>query len=180
MAFSNIVMFAIIATTAETLHVHHVTNVQSAAQAASSLRPIAGRLAGVVFALGFIGSGLLAIPILAASGSVGLSGLLGRVWGFSQSVRDAPLFYVLVGVGTLGGTVLSLLNVNPIKLLVIVAVIYGVIAAPLLAVVLLISGNRSIMGVYTNGRWSTSLGWLTFALMATASVVLFATGGISW
>jgi Mn2+/Fe2+ NRAMP family transporter len=83
MAFSNIVMFAIIVTTAETLHVHNITNIQSAAQAASSLKPFAGNLASVIFALGFIGSGLVAIPALAASGSVGLSGIFAKEWGFS-------------------------------------------------------------------------------------------------
>lgn len=178
MAFSNVVMFSIIATTAETLHVHHIINIQSAAQAATSLKPIAGGLASVIFALGFIGSGLLAVPVLAASGSIGVSGLLGKAWGFSRSVREAPLFYVLVGVGTIGGTALSLLNVNPIKLLVFVAVINGVIAAPLLAVVLIISNDRQLMGTYVNGHWANILGWFTFALMGVASMALFATGGI--
>jgi NRAMP (natural resistance-associated macrophage protein)-like metal ion transporter len=180
MAFSNIVMFAIIATTAETLHVHHVTNIQSAAQAASSLKPFAGGLASAVFALGFIGSGLLAVPVLAASGSVGVSGLLGKEWGFSRSIREAPLFYSLVGLGTLGGTAFSLLHVNPIKLLVFVAVINGVIAAPLLVVVLIISNSRRLMGDYVNGHVANVLGWLTFALMAVASIALFATGGVSF
>ena len=180
MAFSNIVMFAIIATTAETLHVHNITNIQSAAQAASSLKPFAGHLASVIFALGFIGSGLLAVPVLAASGSVGLSGLLGKEWGFSRSVRKAPLFYALVGLGTVGGTALSLLNVNPIKLLVFVAVINGVIAAPLLIVVLIVSNSRRLMGEYVNGYAANILGWLTFAIMAAASIALFATGGISF
>jgi NRAMP (natural resistance-associated macrophage protein)-like metal ion transporter len=180
MAFSNVVMFAIIATTAQTLHVHNITNIQSAAQAASSLKPFAGRFSSVIFALGFIGSGLLAVPVLAASGSVGLSGLVGREWGFSRSVREAPLFYVLVAVGTIGGTALSLLNVNPIKLLVFVAVINGVIAAPLLIVVLVISNSRQLMGDYVNGHAANILGWLTFALMAVASIALFATGGISF
>lgn len=180
MAFSNVVMFSIIATTAETLHVHHITDIQSAAQAATSLKPIAGSLASVIFALGFIGSGLLAVPVLAASGSVGLSGLLGKGWGFSRTIREAPFFYVLVGVGTIGGTALSLLNVNPIRLLVFVAVINGVIAAPLLVVVLVISNDRRLMGKYVNGRWANILGWLTFALMGLASIALFATGGISW
>lgn len=179
MGFSNIVMFAIIATTAETLHVHHITNIQSAAQAASSLKPFAGRLASVIFALGFIGSGLLAVPVLAASGSVGISGLAGKDWGFSRSVREAPLFYALVGLGTIGGTAFSLLHANPIKLLVFVAVINGVIAAPLLIVVLVISNSRRLMGDYANGRAANTLGWFTFALMAVASIALFATGGIS-
>jgi len=102
MTFSNLVMFAIIVATAETLNVHHQTDIQSAAQAAAALKPLAGQFASVLFALGFIGSGLLAIPVLAGAGSVGMAGLLSREWGFSRSVRDAPIFYGLVAVGTLG------------------------------------------------------------------------------
>ena len=118
--------------------------------------------------------------MLAASGSVGLSGLVGKEWGFSRSVREAPLFYILVALGTVGGTALSLLNVNPIKLLVFVAVINGVIAALLLIVVLVVSNSRHLMGDYVNGYAANVLGWLTFALMARASIALFATGGISF
>jgi NRAMP (natural resistance-associated macrophage protein)-like metal ion transporter len=180
MAFSNIVMFAIIATTAQTLHVHHITNIQSAAQAASSLKPFAGRFASEIFALGFIGSGLIAIPALAASGSVGLSGLLGREWGFSQSIREAPVFYSLVAAGTLGGTALSLLHVNPIKLLVVVAIINGIIAAPLLVIIMRVSNSRDIMGKYVNGRLANVLGWITAGLMAVAAIAFFATGGLSF
>jgi NRAMP (natural resistance-associated macrophage protein)-like metal ion transporter len=179
MAFSNIVMFSIIAATAETLHVHHVVNVRSAAQAASALRPFAGRFSSIIFAFGFIGSGLLAVPVLAASGSVGLSGLLGKDWGFSRTVRKAPLFYALVALGTLGGTALSLLNINPIRLLIFVAVINGIIAAPLLIVVMMVASNRKLMGVHVNGRTANYLGWLTVLIMAIASIALFATGGIS-
>jgi len=180
MAFSNVIMFAIIASTGETLHVHGVTNIQSAAQAASSLKPFAGNLASAIFAMGFIGSGLLAVPVLAGSGSVGISGLTGKDWGFSKSIREAPLFYGLVGVGTLGGTALSLLSVNPIKLLIFVAVINGVIAAPLLIIVMIVSNNRRLMGDYVNGHAANILGWVTCAVMAVASIVLFATGGISF
>ena len=179
MAFSNIVMFSVIAATAATLHAHHVTNIQSAAQAAHALAPLAGSFASTIFALGFIGSGLLAVPVLAGSGSVGLSGLLGRKWGFSRSVRGAPVFYGIVGVGTIGGMALSLLDVNPIKLLVFVAVINGVIAAPLLAIVLIISNSRRLMGDYVNGHAANILGGLTFAVMAVASIALFATGGFT-
>ena len=180
MAFSNIVMFSIIAVTGQTLHVHHVTNIQSAAQAARSLKPFAGSLSSAIFALGFIGSGLLAVPVLAGSGSVALSGLLGKDWGYSRTIREAPLFYGLVSLGTIGGTALSLVHVNPIKLLVFVAVINGVIAAPLLVVVLIVSSSRSLMGQHTNGRVASALGWLTFLVMALASIALFATGGVSF
>lgn len=179
MTFSNVVMFAIILATGETLHAHHVTNIQSAAQAASALKPFVGRWASTVFALGFIGSGLLAIPVLAASGSVGLSDLLGKEWGFSRSIRKAPFFYGLVFLGTIGGTVLSELHVNPIKLLVLVAVINGVVAAPFLVVVMRISSNRRLMGDYANGRLANLLGWFTALLMSAAAIALFASGGIT-
>src|ERR1035437_8185330 len=179
MTFSTLVMFAIIVATAQTLHTHNKTNIQSAAQAAEALKPFAGHFASALFALGFIGSGLLAIPVLAGSGSVGMAGLLGHEWGFSRSVRKAPVFYGLVALGTLGGTALSLLHVNPISLLVLVAVINGVAAAPFLVVVMRVSGNRRIMGDCVNGNAANILGWLTAALMAAAAIALLATGGIS-
>jgi NRAMP (natural resistance-associated macrophage protein)-like metal ion transporter len=178
MTFSNVVMFAIIVATAQTLHTHHKTDIQSAAQAAQALQPFAGHFASALFALGFIGSGLLAIPVLAGSGSVGMAGLLGKKWGFSQSVRKAPVFYGLVALGTLGGTALSLVHVNPIKLLVLVAVINGVAAAPFLVVVMLLAGSKRLMGDYVNGKVAKALGWLTVMIMAGAAIALFATGGL--
>jgi NRAMP (natural resistance-associated macrophage protein)-like metal ion transporter len=177
MAFSNVVMFSIIAVSAATLHAHHETNIQSAAQAAKALRPLAGGFSSEIFAFGFIGSGLLAIPVLAASGSIGLSDLLGKQWGFSMSIKKAPLFYSLVAFGTLGGTAFSLLHVNPITLLVFVAVINGVTAAPFLFVVMRVSSSRELMGDFVNGKLARTLGWVTFAVMAIAAVALFATGG---
>jgi NRAMP (natural resistance-associated macrophage protein)-like metal ion transporter len=179
MAFSNVVMFAIFVATAQTLHIHHITHIQSAAQAAKALRPFAGRFASAIFALGFIGSGLLAVPVLAASGSVGLSGLLGKEWGFSRSIRQAPVFYGLLALGTVGGTALSLLNVNPIKLLVLVAVINGVAAAPFLFVVMRVSSSQHLMGKNVNGLTANILGWLTAAIMAAAAIALFVTGGVT-
>jgi NRAMP (natural resistance-associated macrophage protein)-like metal ion transporter len=179
MTFSNLVMFAIIVATAQTLHNHGKTSIGSAAQAAEALRPFAGHFASALFALGFIGSGLLAIPVLAGAGSVGMAGLLGKKWGFERSVRKAPVFYGLVALGTLGGTALSLLNVNPIKLLVFVAVINGLAATPFLIVVMRVSGSRRIMGDYVNGNAARILGWLTTTIMAAAAIALFATGGIS-
>ena len=113
MAFSNIVMFAIITATAATLgRSHHVT-IASAAQAAAALRPVAGQFGSAVFALGFIGSGMLAIPVLAGSGSCAFAGLLGKGAGFSKSLRHAPLFYGLCAVGTIGGMALSLHRRQP-------------------------------------------------------------------
>src|SRR5579862_1214369 len=174
MAFSNIVMFAIIVTTAATLGKHGKHNIQSAADAASALQPVAGRFATVLFALGFIGAGMLAIPVLAGAGSAGMAGLLGKSAGFSRSPRKAPTFYGLVLLGTLGGAALSLLGINPIRLLVIVAVINGVAAAPFLALVMLIANNKKIMGDYRNGNIARILGWTTTALMTIAAIILFA------
>jgi NRAMP (natural resistance-associated macrophage protein)-like metal ion transporter len=174
MAFSNAVMFAIIVSTAATLGNHGSTKISSAAQAAQALRPVAGSGSSVLFALGFIGSGMLAIPVLAGSGAAGMAGLLGKRWGFSRSPREAPVFYALVVVGTVGGTVLSLFHVNPIHLLVVVATINGVAAAPFLLVVLLISRDRKLMGNYRNGPLATTLGWLAFGLMAAAAGALAA------
>jgi NRAMP (natural resistance-associated macrophage protein)-like metal ion transporter len=175
MAFSNIVMFAIIVATASTLARHGTTKVESAAQAAAALRPVAGSASSVLFAVGFIGAGFLAVPVLAGAAAAGISGLAGRRWGYSQSLREAPMFYGLVAAGTLGGAALSLVGVNPIGLLVVVALINGLAAAPFLVVVMLIAGNRRLMGDYVNGRLATTIGWLTVGLMGAAAVAVVAT-----
>jgi len=180
MAFSNVVMFAIIVVTAITLTPksgHHLT-ISSPAQVAAALRPVAGRFASIIFALGFIGSGMLAIPVLAGAGSAGMAGLLGEATGFSNSPRRAPVFYGLCALGTVGGMALSLLAVNPITLLVFVAVVNGAAAAPFIVVTMFVSSNRTIMGEYVNGKAAKTLGWLTATLMAVAAVALFATGGV--
>jgi NRAMP (natural resistance-associated macrophage protein)-like metal ion transporter len=174
MTLSNLVMFAIITATASTLGQHGGQSITSAAQAAGALKPVAGSLASTLFALGFIGSGMLAVPVLAGSGSVGLAGLLGQPWGLSRSLRKAPLFYGLLTAGTLGGTALTLTSINPIKLLILVAGINGVAAAPFLLVVMLIARNRELMGDSRNRRLASTLGWLTVALMAAAAIALLA------
>jgi len=116
-------------------------------------------------------------PEKAGSGSAGLSGLLGKRWGFSRSLRDAPVFYGLVFAGTVGGTALTLLGINAMKLLVVVALINGLAAAPFLVVVMLISKDPGIMGEHRNGRLARTLGWLTVGVMAAAAIALVATGG---
>lgn len=174
MFLSNMVMFAIITATASTLGARHATDITSAAQAAGALKPVAGSMASVLFALGFIGSGMLAVPVLAGSGSVGLAGLLNKPWGLSKSVRKAPLFYILLAAGTLGGTALTLTSIDPIQLLVLSAIVNGVAAAPFLIVVMLVAGNRRIMGEHRNGRLALILGWATVALMGVAAVAMIA------
>jgi len=175
MAFSNIVMFAIMVATASTLGATGTTKIDSAAQAASALKPVAGRISSTLFAIGFIGAGFLAVPVLAGSAAAGIAGLTGRQWGFSRDLRQAPAFYALVAVGTLGGAAFSLIDVNPISLLVIVALINGLASAPFLVVVMLIANDHNLMGKYANGRLATVVGWLTVALMTAAAVALIAT-----
>jgi Mn2+/Fe2+ NRAMP family transporter len=172
MTLSNLVMFAIIVATGATIGADGGTTINSAADAAKALEPVAGSLATVVFALGFIGSGFLAVPVLAGSGSSAMAGLLGKRWGFSRSPRKAPVFYGLVVIATVTATALSLLHVNPIGLLVVVAVINGALAAPFVAIVMLIADDERIMGEHRNGRLARTLGWLTFGLMGAAAIAL--------
>ncbi|MBW8819501.1 MAG: Nramp family divalent metal transporter [Streptomyces sp.] len=172
MAFSNLVMFAVITATAATLGKGPGQDITSAAQAAQALKPAAGSAASTIFALGFIGSGMLAVPVLAGSGSAGLAGLLGKPWGLSKSVREAPAFYGLLAAGTVGGTLLTLTAVDPIKLLVLAATVNGIAAAPFLLVVMIIAGNKAIMGEHRNGRLAATLGWTTFGIMTAAAVAM--------
>jgi len=167
MAFSVIIMFAIIAATAATLGAHHKI-VSSAAQAAQALAPVAGSYASIIFAIGFIGSGILAVPVLAASGAAGMAGLLNKQWGFDRRIRKAPLFYGILGLGIILGTVLSIVSSNPIQLLVLSAVVNGIAAGPFLIVIMLISRDRAIMGPYVNGRLASTMGWSTTVIMCIA------------
>jgi NRAMP (natural resistance-associated macrophage protein)-like metal ion transporter len=171
MLLSQLVMFAIIAATAATIGQKKNSTISSAADAAQALRPVAGGLSTVLFALGFIGAGMLAIPVLAGAASVGIAGLVGKDWGFDQSPRRAPLFYGLVAVGTVGGTVLALVLSNPIQLLVFVALVNGIAAAPFLIITMLIARDTDIMGEHRNGRLANTLGWVTVAVMGVAGFV---------
>jgi NRAMP (natural resistance-associated macrophage protein)-like metal ion transporter len=175
MVFSNLVMFAIIVATGATIGTHGGTKIESAAQAAAALEPVAGAIAKTLFALGFIATGFLAVPVLAGSAAAAITALQRKEWGFSRSARDAPRFYALVAVGTIGGAILSLVGVNPIALLVVVALVNGLTAAPFLILVMLIADDRGLMGSYANGRLAKTLGWTTVALMALAAFALLFT-----
>jgi Mn2+/Fe2+ NRAMP family transporter len=173
MTLSNVVMFAIIVATAATLGKNGGVDIGSAAQAAKALEPVAGKLSSALFALGFIGTGILAVPVLAGSASVGIAGLFRQPWGFSNSPSKAPVFYLLVGIGTIGGTVFSLVGINPIRLLVLSAIVNGVAAAPFLIAIMLVSSDERIMGHRRNGHLATVLGWLTVVLMVAAAAAMF-------
>jgi NRAMP (natural resistance-associated macrophage protein)-like metal ion transporter len=170
MFLSQLVMFAIIAATAATIGGQNGASINSAADAAKALRPAAGGLSTLLFAVGFIGSGILAVPVLAGSASVGISGLLDKDWGYERSPRQAPLFYALVGVGTVGGTLLSVFYNDPIGLLVFVALVNGIAAAPFLVITMLISSDSTIMGEHRNGRLAAALGWTTVGVMSLCAV----------
>jgi NRAMP (natural resistance-associated macrophage protein)-like metal ion transporter len=171
MLFSQLVMFAIIAATAATLGGGRGTTINSAADAAKALRPVAGGLSEALFALGFIGAGFLAVPVLAGSGAAGLSGLLNKEWGFDRSPRNAPMFYVLVGLGTVGGTLLGVFYSDPFGLLVLSALVNGIAAAPFLIVTMLIAGDPQVMGKHRNGKIASVLGWATAFIMSAAAVI---------
>jgi NRAMP (natural resistance-associated macrophage protein)-like metal ion transporter len=174
MALSNVVMLAIIVACAATIGKHGGVQIQSAAEAAKGLEPAGGGLAKVLFALGFIGTGMLAVPVLAGSGSAGLAGLMGKRWGFSRSIREAPVFYALVVLGTAGGAAFSLVGVNPIRLLVIVGLVNALAAAPFLVIVMVIASDHSIMGDYKNGWLARVLGWVTVLVMSAGALALIA------
>ena len=167
MAFSNLIMFAIIAASGATLG-KQGTQVQTAADAAKALAPIAGSYSTILFAVGFIGSAVLAIPVLAASGAAGMAGLANEEWGLDRSPRKAPLFYLLLVAGVLAGTAMSLFSSNPIGLLVLSAILNGIAAGPFLVVMMLIARDRRIMRQYVNGRLAATLGWTTTVVMCVA------------
>ncbi|MGN7199479.1 Nramp family divalent metal transporter [Arthrobacter sp. SAFR-044] len=167
MVFSVLVMFSIMAATAATLG-REGTEVNTAADVAKALDPVVGPAATVLFAAGFIGTGILGVPVLAASGAAGLAGLLGRDWGLDLSPRRAPLFYTLLGIGMVAGVLISFFSSDPIGLLVFSATVNGIAAAPFLVVTMLISRDKAIMGEYRNGRLAATLGWFTAAVMVVA------------
>jgi NRAMP (natural resistance-associated macrophage protein)-like metal ion transporter len=164
MVFSVLIMFAIMAATAATLGAQHKT-VSSAAQAAQALQPVAGTWAGALFAIGFIGSGVLAVPVLAAAGSSGLAAVLDKKWGLDKSPKKAPAFYLILTVGIVAGTVLAVFVQNPIHILVLSALVNGIAAGPFMVIMMLIARDRGIMGKYRNRWLSQTLGWIATVFM---------------
>ena len=171
MVFSNIVMWFIILTTGITLFTHGITNITTAQQAAEALRPIAGDAAYAMFMLGIVGTGLLAIPVLAGSSSYVLSEAFGWDGGLNLSFHKAKKFYIVTVFSTLVGVAMTAFGVNPITALLYTAVIYGLISPPLIAVIMHIANNKKIMGTHTNSVLSNIFGSLTFVVMTLAGVL---------
>jgi NRAMP (natural resistance-associated macrophage protein)-like metal ion transporter len=175
MGFSNIIALFIIVTTAATLHLHGITDIQTSEQAAEALRPIAGEFAFFVFALGILGTGLLALPVLAGSAAYALAEAMQWTSGLDRLPRDAKAFYATIVGGTLIGAAINFINIDPMKALFWTAVINGVVAVPLMVVMMLMTMRREVMGDFTLPRPLWAMGWLATAAMALAVTVMFAT-----
>jgi len=175
MGFSNLISWFIIVATAATLNAHGITDIQSSAQAAEALRPIAGVFTFAVFAAGIIGLGLLAVPILAGSAAYALGEALGWPTGLGRLPADAKAFYGTICVATLIGVFINFIDLDPIKALFWAAVLNGVVAVPLMAVIMLMATQRRVMGPFTLPRPLSAMGWLSTAAMAVAVVAMFAT-----
>ena len=170
MLYSNVTAFFIILATAVTLHVAGVTDIQSATQAAQALRPLAGDFAFYLFALGILGVGAVGVPVLAGSAAYAIAEAMGWPGSLASRAGDARGFYGVIAVSMIAGLGLGFTSINPIKALFYSAVINGVVAVPLLVLILLLAMRPSVLGAYTASRSSLVLGWITVVLMAAASV----------
>jgi Mn2+/Fe2+ NRAMP family transporter len=173
MGFSTLVALAIIIATAATLHARGIVDVQSAGQAAQALEPVAGKFAFLLFSLGIIGTGMLAIPVLAGSAAYGVGDTRGWESGLDYKVRDAPAFYSVIAAATLLGIVMDWSRLDPIKALFWSAVINGVVAVPMMLAMMIVVNRHSRMGKFTAPRIVTILGWAATAIMAAAAVAMF-------
>ena len=175
MGFSNLSAFFIILSAAATLNLAGVTDIQSSAQAAQALRPLAGEFAFLLFALGVIGTGMLAVPVLAGSAAYAVSETFGWRTGLDLKASEGRGFYGLIAIATLGGVILDFTPTDPMKELFWSAVINGVIAVPIMVVLMLLEGQERVMGQFVIRRRLRHLGWLATATMAVAVIAMFVT-----
>lgn len=183
MFYSDITAYFIILATGVTLHTAGITDIDTAAQAATALRPLAGDfafLAGdfafIVFALGILGVGLIGVPVLAGSAGYALAEAMGWKWGLERKATDARGFYGVISVSVLVALVIQYSPISPMKALFWSAIINGVVAVPLMVVIMLLASKKSVMGTFTSSRWIILLGWIATAVMAAAAVRMFIPG----
>lgn len=174
MFFSQIIMFFIIVTTAATLHVSGVTTIQTASEAAEALRPLAGDLAYLLFAAGIIGTGLLAVPVLAGASAYAVAETAGLKEGLGKKPGIAPGFYMVIAASTLIGMSIDWLGINPITALYYSAALNGLAAPPLMALVIMIANRKDVMGRFVNSKASSVLGWAIVLIMSLAGIALIA------
>jgi NRAMP (natural resistance-associated macrophage protein)-like metal ion transporter len=172
MLFSNIVMFFIILTTGTVLFNGGIHEIDTVEQAAQALRPLAGDSAYILFAVGVIGTGFLAIPVLSGSLSYIITEAFGWKEGLDKKFQEAKGFYIIIAVSLILGLLMNNIGISPIKALIYSAILYGLTAPVLIAIILHISNNKKIMGKYTNGKTSNILGFAALALMSVAALVL--------
>jgi Mn2+/Fe2+ NRAMP family transporter len=173
MVFSNLIAFSIILTTAAVLNAHGITNINSATEAAEALRPLAGQFTFLLFALGIIGTGLLAIPVLAGSAAYGVSEAFGWQATLEAKAPDAVGFYTIIAAATVIGFGLGFTGIDAIHMLVWSAVLNGVVAVPIMAMMMIIVANTGLMGRFKAGPRLIALGWIGTGLMAVAVIALF-------
>lgn len=173
MAFSNLVAFFIILTAGATLHLQGVTDVHTSAEAAKALEPIAGRFASALFACGIIGTGLLAVPVLAASAAYGVGEACRWKVSLERTPREATRFYAAIGVATLVGLSFNVLHVDPVKALFWAAILNGLAAAPLMAIIMIMASSRKVMGKFAISRYLRIVGWGATVIMGCVSLALF-------
>jgi len=179
MIFCNVVFYFVILGTAATLHLSGKTDIQSAADAAQALRPLAGEAASILFALGIIGAGFLAVPVLTGSAAYAVAETFGWKHSLDDRPHQAKAFYAVIAVSTLIGMLINFLGINPIDALFYTAVINGFLSPPLLVVVMLISANKKIMRNRVNNNLTNIVGWVTAAVMFAAAIGLLVTWGKS-
>lgn len=172
MFFSNLIMFFIIATAGSTLFTHGITDISTAADAAEALRPLAGNLASLLFTLGIIGTGLLAVPVLAGSASYAVAEAFHWKEGLYRKFSQAHGFYGVITIATVVGLLVNFMGIAPFKMLYYTAVVNGLLAPPLLFVILRVANNKKILGKYTNSRWSNVFGWTIALIMSFAGIAL--------
>ena len=175
MAFSNLVMYFIILTSAAVLHAHGKTGVQTADQAAAALAPLAGPLAFIVFSVGLIGAGLLAIPILTGSATYAIKEFFGFGGSLASKPRQRPTFYLILTLATVAGVAMNFIHLDPIRALFIAAVINGVVAPPLLLLIVLLGLDRAVMKRYVSGKVSLALTGMATVFMTVAAISMFVT-----
>jgi Mn2+/Fe2+ NRAMP family transporter len=172
MVFSNTVAFFIVLTTAFTLNAHNVTDIQTAADAANALRPIAGNFAFALFALGIIGTGLLAIPVLAGSAAYAVAEIFGWPSTLEAKFPEARAFYVIILAATAIGFGLGFTSLDPIKMLVWSAVLNGIVSVPVMAIMMALITSSSVMGRFRARRWLALVGWAATVLMGLVVAAL--------
>jgi NRAMP (natural resistance-associated macrophage protein)-like metal ion transporter len=170
MLVSNVVTFFIIITAASTLHANGVTNITSAAQVAQSLVPFAGEFAGLLFTLGIVGTGLLAVPVLAGSAAYAISEAFGWKEGLGKRFTQAKAFYVVIIIATLIGALVNISSINPITMLYYAAILNGLLAPPLMILILLVANNKKILGDRVNGTMGNIFGIIITVIMSSLTL----------